>query len=104
MTAKRTKREDMMVSVSSNYRKNNTARVAKLAKIGLHTRLEFDRSTDLPLVTMCLRKEPPAHVLQVQPGIYAVDLPADVFKTVWMIDGGFAVGTYRTRGDRDGDL
>lgn len=104
MTTKRPRPEDKMVSVGTDYRKNNTTRVAKLAKIGSHTRLEFDRSTDLPMVTMCLRREPPGHVREVAPGVYTVDLPAGVLKTVWMVDGGFAVATYRNYHDREGDL
>jgi hypothetical protein len=93
-----------MVEVNKQARLNNSAKVAELRLGGNYKRLEPDRSTDLPLVTLCLSPEPPGHIEQIRPGVFAVDLPADVFKIVWMTDGGFWVGTYANKFDRMCDL
>lgn len=96
----RPKPEDKMVEVSKKTRAMNQATVDYQALHGTHVRIEHNRHTDLPLVTMCLRKVTPEHVRQVHKGVFAVDLPADVHKIVWFTSDGYSVGTYRNKLDR----
>ena len=101
---KRVATKDRMVEIAPADRNKATSRVEYLRKKGNYLRLEKDRPSDLPLVTLCLMSKPPAHIRQVHRGIFAVDLPADVFKTVWMVSDGFVVGTYATAAQRAEDL
>lgn len=96
--------QSKMVDIDKKYRQRNSARVAQVKLKGSWTRLEADRPSDLPMIGVCLSKNRPDHVREVHPGIFAVDLPADVFKIVWFVDGGFVVGTYANRLDRGNDL
>jgi len=68
-------------------------------------RTEYNRPSDLPLIRICLQYGPlPSNFTEVAPGVYAVDTPADVYKTVWFVDGGFWVATYRNAQDRLEDM
>lgn len=93
-----------LIEVPHKARSKNSARVEFLKMKGHYTRLERDRPSDLVLIDICLRPIPPEHVRQVHTGIFAVDLPADVFKIVWMVTGGYYVGTYANKMDRAEDL
>lgn len=93
-----------MIEIQARHRRLNTERVAHIKLTSKAMRFERDRPSDLPLIQVCLKSDPPEHVRQVHPGIFSVDLPADVFKAVWFVDGGFVVGTYHNRLDRAEDL
>lgn len=99
-----TRTKSTMIDIDKKHRAHNTGRVEYARRKPRYIRLEADRPSDLPLIQTCLSKNRPDHIRQVHPGIFAVDLPADVFKIVWFVDGGFVVGTYANRMDRAEDL
>jgi hypothetical protein len=94
-----------MIEIPKKARSRNSAEIARLRMGGNWIRLEPDHHTELELIALCLRGEgPPDHIKQVKTGVFTVDLPADVFKTVWFTDGGFWIGVYGSRLSRSEDL
>lgn len=81
----------------------NSVTVSAVRAAGLTRRVETNRPSDLPLIHLLLgphaawptNSDGTPRYRQVGEGVFVVDLPADVHKTVWITEDGYVVGTHQ---------